>query len=313
MFFHSTSGPKGGFQKFAGVPNIHLGLHYSHDVRNFATTFNATTMMGEQKHKIFKLHAPHTNSKGTDLQLLKSVNTTQTIRFLLDGTFDHSSPMIAGKIKRIVESCDTLRTRFLGRGLAEEVGHQNAFNDAANTTRCTGICTIGSAFSNAKTGLKLANKHINVKERESDTANISDIYKTQYNVTLKTNSSMGFKLHYWSYFSGEVRDSNKPIEGQRKFKVKVGGFVRLHNKERDFYRLERCCTLTVGTMIRAFLVLRMLERDLTEELSVAPYQVVKLTDTIIVTGINNVDPTLLHFVSKDNNSWWFNPFVPYFM
>ncbi|KAI5837765.1 hypothetical protein DFP73DRAFT_600775 [Morchella snyderi] len=85
------------YQKYADVPNIHLRLHYAEDILNFATTFltllqtfNATTTMGEQQHKVLKQHAGHTNSHKTDLQLLKLINTSKTVRFRLNGIYEGS-------------------------------------------------------------------------------------------------------------------------------------------------------------------------------------------------------------------------------
>lgn len=66
-FFEATE----KYASWGKVPNIHLGLHYTNDLENFGTIRNSTTMMGEQKHKLFKAHASHTNSRENDLQLLK--------------------------------------------------------------------------------------------------------------------------------------------------------------------------------------------------------------------------------------------------
>lgn len=89
IFACATSNDK-TFKNYANMPNIHLGLHYEQDIINFGTSRNATTIMGEQKHKVFKAHAPHTNSRDNDLQLMKMMNTAQTVQFMLDGTFQGS-------------------------------------------------------------------------------------------------------------------------------------------------------------------------------------------------------------------------------
>jgi hypothetical protein len=57
----------------AEVPNIHLSMHYMQDIRNYGTLYNNYTMIGEQKHKVHKAHAPHTNSSDRVLQLLTAV------------------------------------------------------------------------------------------------------------------------------------------------------------------------------------------------------------------------------------------------
>ncbi|KAI5838707.1 hypothetical protein DFP73DRAFT_599637 [Morchella snyderi] len=110
-FFGATISTKGGFQKYADVPNVHLALHYATDIENFASTFNATTMLGEQKHKVFKMHAQHTNSHENDLQLLKLINTLQTVRFALDDTFAVSSPALTTQLNSIVNRCPVLKQK----------------------------------------------------------------------------------------------------------------------------------------------------------------------------------------------------------
>jgi hypothetical protein len=45
------------------VPNIHLLMHYMQDLRNYGTLYNNSTIVGQQKYKVHKAHAPHTNSQ----------------------------------------------------------------------------------------------------------------------------------------------------------------------------------------------------------------------------------------------------------
>lgn len=97
---------------YQSVPNIHVALHYLSDLTNYGTTRNVSVMIGEQKHKVHKLHAMHTNSQETILQLMKAVNLSQTLRFLLDSTFlDHH---LASQFSRLMAACPILRTKFLG-------------------------------------------------------------------------------------------------------------------------------------------------------------------------------------------------------
>lgn len=302
MFFKSTTGMKGGFQKYADVPNIHLGLHYAQDVQNFATTYNATTMMGEQKHKIFKQHAAHTNSHENDFQLLKVINTSQTIRFLLDGTFNSSSPAISEQVQGIVQRCPTLKLRFLGRALAE--GDIDPTQPAH-----PGIEVSGTLLKSCKTGLPVALRSVVLENKEMDLSSLEVLYKNEYQATLSPR--MFYKVHYWGCLTGKPRDNLH--EGQHSFRVILGGFVRLRDDVFAFYRVERIMTVTIGTMVRAFLVLRIMERDITEEVGIAPYPVFNHSPNVILVGIRRLDPVILHFVSKGPGSWWHNPFVPYFL
>ncbi|KAJ6258098.1 hypothetical protein Dda_7013 [Drechslerella dactyloides] len=57
------------------------------DTANFGAVRNATTMLGEQKHKIFKAHVRTTKTKSLDLQLLKRMNIAVCIRFIPGNCF----------------------------------------------------------------------------------------------------------------------------------------------------------------------------------------------------------------------------------
>ncbi|KAL7266094.1 hypothetical protein RUND412_011374 [Rhizina undulata] len=100
------------FMVYSQVPNIHLALHYKLDVENYGTTRNSATLLGEEKHKIFNRHAEHTNSKQNDLQLLKAVNTIQTIRFLVNGSFSSSHPLLTHQTRDILTTCVSLGRKF---------------------------------------------------------------------------------------------------------------------------------------------------------------------------------------------------------
>lgn len=300
-FFTSTITAKGsGFHKYADVPNIHLGLHYDLDIENFATTYNSTTMMGEQKHKVFKQHATHTNSRENDLQLLKATNTSQTLRFLLDGTFDNSYPRISRQLLEVVEKCPILKQRFLG---CKET-------PLAETNQCSGIEVTGSMLRTSKTGSPVTLKSIGSEDKANDERRVLPLYREEYGVALHTGN---YKIHYWGYFSGEPVALSREYDGQHRFRLKVNWFMRLRGQPFSFYRLKRIFTVTVGTMIRVFFVLEALERDTAQELEAAPFPVFKVTESYSVVSICKVDPTMFHFVSKGNGSWWFNPFVPHFL
>jgi hypothetical protein len=102
-------------------------------------------MMGEQKHKIFKLHAPHTNSRDTELQLLKAVNLSLTIRFIIDGI--HDDHQLASEIRSIVSRCDVLRTQFLRATQFTEPEPGNVTAD-------------GTGYSRLRTGLPVPRSHL---------------------------------------------------------------------------------------------------------------------------------------------------------
>lgn len=305
FFAGSATSKSAGYQKYANVPNIHLGLHYRQDIENFATAYNATTMMGEQKHKVFKQHAQHTNSKENDLQLLRSVNTSQTIRFMLDGAFDKSNPIISQQLRHVVTLCPKVRTRYLGH--REDPGTV----EPPTAVEHSGFNLSGTLLRSAKTGCAIPFHSIPLKERESDLEQISVRYREEEGVAIVRQ--MRAKVHYWGYLTGEATKKTREYDGQHIYHVKPGGFVRLREEPFSFYLVKRILTISVGTYVKTYFVLDVLKRDIALEIEAAPYPVFTTSNDALTVSIRRIDPVVFHFVTKSPNSWWFNPYVPYFM
>jgi hypothetical protein len=73
---------------FQNLPNLHISRHIVDNARQYATCINTAVGTKEMVHRIFKLIVPHTNKKNLELNLLKQVNTLQTLRYLADGGID---------------------------------------------------------------------------------------------------------------------------------------------------------------------------------------------------------------------------------
>lgn len=68
--------------------------------------------------------------------------------------------------------------------------------------------------------------------------------------------------------------------------------------------------MTVGALIRVFFILRVLERDKTQEVEAPPFPVFKGTYLFPIVGVRKVDSAMFYIVSKEEDLWWLNPFVP---
>lgn len=304
--FLSTGGGKASYEKYADVPNVHLGLHYAQDIENYATTFNSCMMLGEQKHKIFKQHAAHTNSKDSDFQLLKAINTTQTIRFLLDGAYKLSAPDISKQVRNVVDRCPILKVRFLGRASAES-------EQSLPNMRSGRVDTDGTLLKSAKTGRPITLKTVSAANQDLDLELLSAYYKDVLGTTLVKN--MRYKIHYWGYLSGKTQERSVYEGYHHLFRLSTPrGFVRLRDDTPStFYYVHRIMTLTIGTSVSIFLILEALQRDAAMEAAAAPYPVYKETAQFIIAELKRVDPTILHFVNRGPKTWWWNPFIPHFM
>lgn len=202
---------------------MHLALHYAKDIENFASTFNATTMLGEQKHKVFKMHAQHTNSHENDLQLLKLINTLQTVRFALDNTFAMSSPALTTQLHSIVNRCPVLKQKFIGIP-------ENTFTSTCNLEDCIDVSS--SLLSSVNTGRPVALKSIRELDRQYDRDLLTDAYGIEYDTPITLTKRIKFNIKYWGYLSGEASESAKQrrlvdIDGNHSFRAVIGSFIRV--------------------------------------------------------------------------------------
>ncbi|CAG8628126.1 2741_t:CDS:2, partial [Scutellospora calospora] len=73
---------------FQNLLNLHISRHIVDNARQYVTYTNTAVGTKEMVHRIFKLIVPHTNKKNLELNLLKQVNTLQTLRYLADRGID---------------------------------------------------------------------------------------------------------------------------------------------------------------------------------------------------------------------------------
>jgi hypothetical protein len=276
----------------AEVPNVHVSKHYIQDILNYGNLYNNSTMIGEQKHKVHKAHAPHTNSKDRVLQLLKAVNMSQTIRFMLDGNFPDND--IAVQLNEIVSSCPVLRIKFMG---------STSFTEPKPGT--IAIEAGKSLFASARVGKPMSAKKIDNNIKLANCQAIIDAWNHMYEDHLFVG--MKLRFDYWGKMSGIRNESNHT----RKIAIRVGGFVTTVNA--SFYRVESIVTLTIGGHTRCFLLCVEMVRVLEEELDCAPYDVLKEGRRKKVLSIERIVPQNLHVLKRNRSTWWWNPYINHFL
>jgi len=185
-------------------------------------------MIGEQKHKIFKLHAPHTNSRDTELQLLKAVNLSQTIRFIIDGIYDNHP--LAGQIHRIVSQSDVLRTQFLGATQFTEPEPGNVTAD-------------GTGYFRLHTGIPVPRSHLPIHAINIDKSVILGVWELAYGIQLP--KGLKIKMQYWSQLTGII--DNKGHTRSVSFTLDGFVFTRSGSVIQSFNIVHRILMATVGT------------------------------------------------------------------
>lgn len=295
--FFLAAGPQG--RKYAAVPNIHVALHYRQDISNYGTLRNVSVMIGEQKHKIHKSHAPHTNSRDTELQLLKAINISQTIRFMLDGVFpDHQ---LSSQMNQIISACPVLSKKFVGAAKSCEAEAKTGNAD-----------TEGSPFFKCQVCSPIRTRELPSRLKENDKAIIIDAWNQIYGVQV---SSVMMKpcIAYWKKITFQSNDHNHI----RRLSLTPNTFV-MHRASKELYKIVRIVSMTVGSLRRAFIITHKMKRAVAEEIAAAPYNIlIPLDDgryTVEkVLSVCEVEPIDVHVVERSNSSWWWNPYVTHFL
>lgn len=97
-----------------------------------------------------------------------------------------------------------------------------------------------------------------------------------------------------------------PNEGRkaRPFKIREHQIIRLRHEPYSFHHVCRIFTISLGTMVRVFFLIKPLEYA-TEELSVmaTAYKVFRLLAEAeeMTVGLRIVDCHMMHFVSKERD------------
>lgn len=286
------------------VPNCHVPLHYPENVKCFATTRNSACSMGEQKHKVFKQHAPHTNSKENDLQLLQSINLSQTLRYTIDGVYSSNKQYmhISTAVSNVLHACPRLRTNVLGKPPAEKPDLEELSGGAKKAT----VESEYSPFVYARVGLKLTARTM---RQSQDVKRIVECYKAYHHVDLEVVKKWAHR--YWSTFTGTSGGERQKMYANRTI-------IRVSFGDGDpgipqFALIKRILTVEIGQMNRVMFDIILLRRSAEEEYWAAPYAVYSALDNRgqrippALVPIQCIVPGRLHFVTKlPEESWYHN-------
>jgi len=281
---------------YQDVPNIHVALHYISDLAYYGTTRNVSVMIGEQKHKVHKAHATHTNSRETVLQLMKAVNLSQTLRFLLDSTFsDHH---LAAQFTRLMTECPILRTKFLGSTTFDAPRTGNVEHER-------------TPFARVRVRQELRSRQIPRDVILQDRDDLVALWEETYEVRLLRG--MKLRVQYWSSMTGiiNIHDHARTIS------FPVGAIVALRTTKslptRSYNRIQRIITLSVGTLTRCFFTVERLAIVSLSESQPAPYEVFQLSSERLLLTLQDIEPENLHFVRRSPTTWWRNSYVTHFL
>ena len=86
-------------EKFLNRPNLHALLHLKGTARDFGSLRNVGGAVGEAKHKPFKAQAMLSNFRDVDKAMLFRTSVYQSMRMIIDGSYDIDKPWISDAFK----------------------------------------------------------------------------------------------------------------------------------------------------------------------------------------------------------------------
>lgn len=296
------------YAKKADVPNIHLAVHYPHDLEMYGTLRNSSVMIGEQKHKIFKAHAPHTNQKENELQLLRAINLSQSVRHVVEGTYNTSKDYadITASVNNLLSFCPRLRQKFIGTHAIVAIDQPQH----AETALQAKIDFERTQFHRIHASKTVDTRKVPQHVKAADCERVLICYAQAYGI-----ETAGLRPMYsWHNFV-TAANNDDPTD---RLKFRVGGFFE--DRAGKFYRIDQIITATHGSLIRVFFDATELSQSQSQ--SNPRWSYMKYTRYTLgssrVLSLIDVKPGRLHMVPIPNppaqpSSWFFNPIVPKFI
>ncbi|RYC59161.1 hypothetical protein CHU98_g7042 [Xylaria longipes] len=96
------------FISMKGLPNIHTGLHLGDVIREYGSCRLVWTLLGEDKHRQYKSDITGTNHRNPAATLTTHENVSQTLRFLMEGSFETCAPDLHEMFQAVKTKCPNL-------------------------------------------------------------------------------------------------------------------------------------------------------------------------------------------------------------
>lgn len=158
-------------------PNVHTGLHYQDVLEEYGLPSNINVLIGEDKHRWFKLIVYLTNHSKVEKTMLGKENLQQTIRLLLLNAFQHTDPELTESFAGLRDKCPALFASILPCAEQEQLAINAAvpveedeeecglLSDDAHL-RATAINRIQARYARVTLKLPLRSAHMTTKFRQ---------------------------------------------------------------------------------------------------------------------------------------------------
>lgn len=304
-------------QNLARAPNIHLGCHLTQDIHDFATLKNVSAMIGEQMHKIHKAQAPHTNSRDTELQLMKSTNLTVSLRFVAAGV--HTDHPLATRLRTVLSQCPVISNYLVGDEQTMDQQKQPLDGMFKSSLKVP-----AGVINTSKT---LRQRDTSTEQRDLDLKLLKPAF--DHGRGLVWDGSFKSKFRYFErvtmkaflkhQFSTKVISIciDNPIRLGTRISTKIGTELAI---------VQRIFEVEIPPHGKeVYLTIKPLIRDQVLETSATPYHVYRYPAVNELTPLNSIACISLTDVIQENvhlvsrirsettESWWLNPYVTEFL
>ncbi|EFR03711.1 hypothetical protein MGYG_06708 [Nannizzia gypsea CBS 118893] len=87
-----------GIQAIKNRPNIHIGIHYLDQIKEYGVANNYSVLVGEDKHRDYKNLIYRTNHRDIEKVLLLQESFKRTLQLILQGAFSEEEPRITTQL-----------------------------------------------------------------------------------------------------------------------------------------------------------------------------------------------------------------------
>lgn len=94
-------------------PNMHIGIHYVEQAKEYAIPYNCNVLIGEDKHREYKKLVQRTNKRDVEKVLLVQESFKRTLVLLLEGSFADVEPRLTSKLQELQKKCPMLFDNYL--------------------------------------------------------------------------------------------------------------------------------------------------------------------------------------------------------
>lgn len=232
---------------------MHVGIHYTEIMDEYALPSNCNVLIGEDKHRWFKKIVYNTNFSNVERLLLTRESLQQTIRLILLDAFQNSEPELTATIKDLYSKCPMLfesllpRSERLELSPEEDEPSQSILHDANHLKPAT-LSRLKPTYCRDELGLPIRSSAFSASFRRD----IRQAYENDYKMPNIIHFGTG-GISWCKKLSFTDKDSKQRLTFQRGDVIqfhddKIGRLDHIFTHE-NLYERRLFCIVTKATLV----------------------------------------------------------------